>query len=77
MVFNVLNQHPIYLTGEIFEAQEENENWDELLGGLSNVLKQISSSYKLAVKTDKSSVEASESLSVRPQTIQDLCSIIL
>ena len=48
VVFNVLNQHPIYLTGEIFEAQEENDNWDELLGGLSNVLKQISSSYRLA-----------------------------
>ena len=36
VVFNVLNHHPVYLTGEIFEGDEEdNENWDELIGGLS------------------------------------------
>jgi len=35
VAFNVLNHHPIYLTGETFEAQEENDNWNELIGGLS------------------------------------------
>jgi hypothetical protein len=77
VAFNLLNHHPVYLTGESLEAQEENDNWDDLIGGLSQALKQISSSYKLALKTKKSSLETGESLSVRPQTIQDLCSIIL
>ena len=35
VAFKVVNHHPVYLTGEIFEGQEDNDNWDELLGGLS------------------------------------------
>jgi len=76
MFFTIVTRHPIYLTGELFDEKEEDIYWDDILGDLAKVLKQISGSYRLAQKAGTPK-ELYENLSVRPSTIQSLCSIIL
>lgn len=68
MFFTIVTRHPIYLTGELFDEKEEDIYWDDILGDLAKVLKQISGSYRLAQKAGTPK-ELYENLSVKPSTI--------
>lgn len=69
-----MNKRPIYLTGELFDEKEQDIFWDDILGSLSSVLKQIAGSFKLANKGSNGQLSQ---LTVRSSTIQNLCYILV
>jgi len=45
-----VNRHPIYFTGELLDEKDEDIYWDDILGSLAQLLKQIAGGFRLFSK---------------------------